>query len=240
MATSMLTGTLSSAGRANAAAITACYEGRHMRYKVNGKNLSLARLMLRGKNSDKRLKYIHVGPKGTSVITPNLIARVSLPDYEPEHSVPAIIPQIQIDELGRIPAGSDTSVDLPEGLPAVTQPAYLVPQLDKCFPAPELQTLSFTCNGDLLRKLLTVACEVSKDGDKTLRLRICRDINTLRIDTYRQPGDQEFCGILKGIEYEGNYIPGEPVGSLKPESKPVQRAMGLKVTSGRRFRGEGE
>lgn len=195
--------------------------------------------MVRGKNADKRMKYIHVGPKGTSVIGPHIVARVSLP--EPQTMAPAaIIPQAQVDELRRPPESADL-VELPEGLPAVTQPEYLVPQIDKCFPAPEHQTAEFTCNGDLLRKLLTVACEVSKDSDKTVRLRICGDFNTLRIDTYRQPGDQEFCGVLKGMEYAGDYIPGEPAAAApRTEKKPVQKAMGLKVATGRRFRGVGE
>lgn len=210
-----------------------------MSYRVNGRNLAVGRLMVRGKNADKRLKYIHVGPKGTSVVTPLTVARVSLP--EPQTLNPAaIIPQAEVDKIRLAPESNDT-VDLPEGLPAVTQPEYLVPQLEKCFPQPEHQSASFTCNGDLLRKLLTVACEVSKDSDKTVRLRICGDFNTLRIDNYRQPGDQEFCGVLKGIEYVGNYIPGE-AESIVPnaERKPMQKALGLKIAQGRRFRGVGE
>lgn len=237
----MPTGILSSVGLAkNVAAITDCDKVGHMSYRINGKNLSVGRLMVRGKEADKRLKYIHVGPKGTSVVTPNLVARVSLANYEPESSVPEIIPQSEIDALPRIPIGSEDSVELAKGLPAVTQPEYLVPQIDKCFPDPEDQTAVFTCNGDILRKMLTVACEVSKDSDKTLRLRLCGNTNTLRIDTYRQPGDQEFCGVMKGMEYDGSYIPGEPTGTTKPEIKPVQRAIGLKINVGRRFRGDGE
>jgi hypothetical protein len=150
-----------------------------MAYQVNGKNLSVGRLMVRGKHADKRLKYIHVGPKGTTVIAPEFAARVSLPEYHCSPSEPAaIIPQAQIDTLPRVLPGSDDTVVLPQGLPAVTQPEYVVPQVDKCFPAPEYQTATFTCNGDILRKLLTVACETSKDSQKMLRLRIC-GISTL-------------------------------------------------------------
>lgn len=218
-----------------------------MSFLVNGKNLALGRLMVRGKNADKRMKYIHVSSKGTSVITPEMVARVSLPADAGVSGfhVPAIIPQSELDKLRPLTTPeSDELIELPAGLPAVTQPEYVVPQIDKCFPAPEHTTGTFTCNADLLRKLLTVACEVSKDGDKTIRLRICADFNTLRIDGYRQPGDQDFCGVLKGIDYTGEYIPGElPTGyspTAKPEMKPTQRALGLKVNSGRRFRGTGE
>lgn len=210
-----------------------------MSYRVNGRNLSVGRLMVRGKEADKRLKYIHVGPKGTSVITPELAARVSLPDYCASTEVAALIPQGELDALPRV-VGDDTVV-LPEGRPAVTQPDYVVPQIDKCFPAPEHQTATFTCNAELLKKLLTVACEVSRDSQKLIRLRLCEDFNALRIDAYRQPGHQEFIAVLKGMDYEGNYIPGElPTNAPKVEKKPVQRALGLKVNVGRRFRGEGE
>lgn len=211
-----------------------------MSYRVNGKNLAVGRLMVRGKLADKRMKYIHVSAKGTTVITPHIVARVSLPEPPAFNELPVIIPQGEVDKV-RTPPESEALVELPKGLPAVSQPEYLVPQIDKCFPSPEHQTATFTCNADLLRKLLTVACEVSKDSDKTVRLRICSDFNTLRIDTYRQPDDQEFCGVLKGIDYEGDYIPGElPSDAPKVEKKPTQRALGLKVNVGRRFRGVGE
>lgn len=207
-----------------------------MGYRINGRNLSVSRLMVRGKNADKRLKYIHVGPKGTSVISTVAIARVSLPQSEPQPYVSALMPQEIIDET-RLPPESDDIIELPEGEPAINGPHYLVPQLDTVFPQSNYVTASFTCNGDLLRKLLTVACEVSQDGDKTLRLRICKDLNSLRIDTYRQPGDQEFCGVIKGIDYDGDYIPGDlPVGVPKVEKKPQQSGMMLKVSTGRRFK----
>lgn len=213
-----------------------------MSYRVNGKNLAVGRLMPRGKTADKRLKYIHVGPKGTSVVTPNVVARVSLPEvHYTSLNPPAIIPQEQIDAMPRLAPESEDIVELPEGLPACSQPQYLVPQVDKCFPEPQHQTAEFTCNADLLRKLLTVACEVSRDSDKVVRLRICGEYNTLRIDNYRQPGDQEFCGVLKGIEYVGDYIPGEaPSDTPKVEKKPVQKVIALKASTGRRFRGAGE
>ena len=192
-----------------------------MGYHVNGKNLAVGRLMVRGKNADRRLKYIHVGPKGTTVFTPQMVARVSLPGHESYHQPygSAVVPQAQIDALPKTPPESEASVELPEGETAITGPDFIVPQIEKCLPEPEYQTGVFTCNGDLLRKLLTVACEVSKDSDKTIRLRICEGLNSLRIDTYRQPGDQEFVGVLKGLEYDGEYIPGEkPNGKAREEA----------------------
>jgi hypothetical protein len=208
-------------------------------YKVNGKNLSVGRLMVRGKEGEKRLKYIHVGPKGTSVITPIVIARVGLPDVEQPVIPSAVISQATLDAI-KLPKPESTDIiELPEGEPAITGPTFLVPQIDKCFPGPEYQVAAFTCNAELLRKLLTVACEVSKDSDKTVRLRICNtgDTPSLRIDAYRTPGDQEFCGVLKGIDYDGGYIPGEAeVANMYAEKKPQQQGMVLKVSTGRKFK----
>src|SRR5216684_2733666 len=101
------------------------------KYRVTGKNLAVGRLIVRGKAADKRLKYIHVGPKGTTVITPIASARVSLPEGEPQPFGGVIIPQASIP---RVQYGE---LELPEGEPAVTGPNWIVPQLDKCFPGPE-------------------------------------------------------------------------------------------------------
>jgi hypothetical protein len=209
---------------------------------VNGKNLAVGRLMPRGKDSDiQRLKYIHVGPKGTTVVGPVVVARVSLPTESVGVETSRIIPQDAFDALDRPAPESDRLIDLPQGLPAVTGPHYLVPQIDRCFPDPQDISATFTCNGELLRKLLTVACEVCKDGDKTVRLRISESMNSMRIDAYRQPGDQEFCGVIKAMEYDGSYIPGElPTGMPKVEKKPQQSGLSLKTATGRRFRGDGE
>jgi len=209
-----------------------------MSYRVNGKNLAVSRLIVRGKDADKRLKYMHVGPKGTTVATPIAAVRVSLPEGEPQPLASAVIPQATLDNL---PKSNDDVVILPDGEPAQTGPKFLVPQIDKIFPGPEYTTVAFTCNGELLRKMLTVACEVSEDSEKTIRLRICKDLNTLRVDAYRLPGKQEFCGVIKGILYDGNYIPGElPSDVPKVEKRPQQQAVVLKVAQGRKFRGEGE
>ena len=209
-----------------------------MSYKVNGKNLSVGRLMVRGKDADKRLKFLHVGPKGTSVVTPIVVARVSLPDVEQDIQPSAVIPQDELDAMGRVAPEAPGTVNLPEGQPAITGPNFIVPQIDKIFPGPEFQVAAITVNADLLRKLMVIACECSEDSDKTVRLRVCNmgDTASLRIDMYRQPGEQEFCGVLKGIDYDGDYIPGEKEPGKKLEKKPQQQGMLLKVSTGRRFK----
>src|SRR5258708_28150298 len=145
-----------------------------------------------------------------AVVTPTMVARVSLPEKEKGMPLGTLLcPQADIDAIKRPGPESDEIVTLPVGEPAVTGPHYLVPKVDECFPTPDMQTHEFTVNGDLLRKLLTVACEVCDDSDKTMRLRFCQASNSLRIDTYRQPGQQEFVGVIKGMNYKGKYIPGD-------------------------------
>ncbi len=210
-------------------------------YTVNGKCLSVARLIPRGKDAENRLKYLHVNSKGVTAVSPEVVARVSLPEgvKQPQQSV--IYPQAALGNIDRPAPESDELVTLTGDQPAFTGPHYLVPMVDKCFPEPVDTTATFTCNGELLRKMLTVACEVCNDSNKTLRLRICDNGKALRIDTYRQPGEQEFCGVIKPMEYDGDYIPGEiPSGVKKVEKKPQQTGLLLKTSAGRKIRGEGE
>lgn len=218
-----------------------------MTYRVNGKNMSVRRMMGRGPKAEKRLKYVHVSPKGTTVVTPVIVCRVSLPeDTTPVNSfTPAVvIPQELLDSMDLPRPESTTLIDLPAGEPAVSGPTQLVPKIDTLIPDPSTQTNVFTCNADLLRKLLTVACEVCEDADKTVRLRFIQGMDgtdSLRIDSYAQPGKQEFVGVIKNITYTGKYIPGDNIAlGLVPEVKPVQKSLTLKVHSGRRFRGENE
>ena len=213
-----------------------------MSYRVNGKCLAVGRLMVRGKDADRRLKYLHCGSQGMTVVTQEVVARVSLPEQEKGLPLGTLLySQEKIDSIKRPAPESNEVVQLPEGEPAVTGPHYLVPQIDKCFPSPQEQTYAMTVNGDLLRKLLTVACEVCKDSDKTMRLRFCKETNSLRIDTYRQPGEQEFVGVIKGMKYTGNYIPGDASNDVPVvEQKPIQGNIVLSPSTGRKFRGENE
>lgn len=223
-------------------------------YQVNGKSLSVLRLMAKAKYPTpemteklKRLRYLHVGPDGTSVVTNMLAARVSLPDVSKGHQHEVIIPHDDITKIERPAPESPALVELPDGQPAITGPKWVVPDWTKVFPGPERQVAKFTCNADALRALLTSACEVCEDSDKTVTLRLCDSVGkdgrtrVLRMDTYTQPGDQSFCAILKEMEYDGNYIPGEPTANAsKPEAKPQQAGIVMNVVEGRRFRGEGE
>ena len=209
-----------------------------MAYRINGKNLSVARLMPRGKDGDARLKYLHAGPKGVTAISPEVIARVSMPKGQADVTS-TIWPQESVEKfLATSPTDLNDLVEVPEGLPAVTSPDFLVPQIDKVIPEPEMQDAFVTVNAELLIKVLKAACDVTTDADKTVRLRVHQEENVLRVDAYCQPGEQEFVAVLTGVEYTGNNIPGDRPSDApaKPEVKPIQQGLGLKSSTGRRFR----
>jgi hypothetical protein len=152
-----------------------------------------------------------------------------------------LYPQAEIDAMNRPAPESPAIVAMPEGEPAVDSARFMVPRIDQCLLEPDASMPSFIVNGDILKKLLTVACEVCNDSEKVMRLRYDKGTNALRIDTYRQPGEQEFVGVMKCMRYSGSFIPGEPASDMPvTEQKPQQGNLVLKLSTGRKFRGEGE
>jgi hypothetical protein len=214
-----------------------------MGYNINSKNLAVTRLMPRGPKAEKRLKYMHTGPKGTTCLTPSYLVRVSLPSDQPQPKFPVLYTQDEIDNLNGHSFQGGT-FDMGEGRPAVNGPAFIVPKIEDAIPDPADQIATFTCNGEILLKMLKVANEVCNDSQKPIRLRLYGKVNPddptqvgeLRMDTYRQEGAQEFLGILKGMEYYGNLIPGDKTHAPVKEEPPKQRTETLKVSTGRRFR----
>lgn len=219
-------------------------------YKLNGKSLSVNRLMVRGKDPKKappRMKCMIVGPKGSMVVTPSAVVRVSLPDAGSQfddNGKPIgtlVYSQDEIDALDRPQPESTTLVQMPEGQPAVDGPQFMVPKTDDVFFKQTPDMTTFTFNADKLRTLLTIASEVCEDSDKVTRLTFDVKGNQIRLDTYRQPGDQEFVAVMKGCKYTGEYIPSEKGDKpAQPEMKPEQQNLLLPVVAGRKFRGEGE
>ena len=220
-----------------------------MGYKLNAKNLAVNRLMPRGPKAEKRLKYMHASAKGTVCITPAYLVRVGLPAGECQPRLPVIFPQADIDnfdKLGQTQYRDGLAFDMGEGRPAGTGPEFLIPKIDDAIPDPADQTASFTCNGEILLKMLKIANEVCTDSDKPITLRFYGNSQhptdttqaaVLRIDSYRHPGEQEFLGVLKGQEYYGNLIPGNrPSDVPVKEEKPRQITETLRVATGRRFR----
>lgn len=211
-----------------------------MGYKLTNKNLAVTRLMPRGPKADKRLKYMHVSPQGTVCLTPSYLVRVSLPNV-PQPRLPVLHMQKQIDDGGWINHGTQHGepFDMGEGRPATNGPEHIVPRIDDAIPVPEDQTATFTCNAETLLKMLKIVNEVSEDSEKPIRLRLYGGENAteLRIDSYRQPGKQEFLGVLKCMEYYGSLIPGDKPSDMPvKEEPPKQMVETLKVSTGRRFR----
>jgi hypothetical protein len=208
-----------------------------LNYTVNGKNLAVGRLMPRGKDADSRLKHIVVSKDGTTVFHPQGIARVSLPAGVAQPAIPVLVPQAEVDKWN---IKTDERIDIPDEVtePGVTSPDYLVPNVKSIIPDPSLQYATFTVNGEILLKMLKIACEVCEDSEKAMRLRIYPHEGKMRIDTYRQPGQQEFVGVICELEYSGDYIPGDrPTGAPPvPEKKPVPKGIALKTETGRKFR----
>jgi hypothetical protein len=213
-------------------------------YKINAKNLAVTRLMPRGPKTDKRLKYMHTGPKGTTCLTPSYLVRVSLPFGEIQPRFPVLYTQGQVDALTSS-CWQGSTFDMGDGRPAANGPEYTVPKIDDVIPDPAEQVATFTCNGEILLKMLKIANDVCEDSNKPVRLRLYGRVNPddptqvgeLRIDTYRQPDAQEFLGVMKGMEYYGNLIPGDkPSDAPVKEEPPKQMTETLRVSTGRRFR----
>jgi hypothetical protein len=209
-----------------------------MAYRINGKNLAVARLMPRGINGEPRLKYLHANSKGVTSISPHVIARVSLPSTSSPVQ-PTIWPKETVDEFLKSASGDlNEAMVVDDGIEAVTSPEYIVPVIDKEIPEPGEETATFTVNAELLIKVLKAACDVTTDADKTVRLRVVPSRNRMRIDAYCQPGEQEFVAVINGMEYTGANIPGDAPSDAAPkaEMKPIQGNLGLKSNTGRRFR----
>jgi hypothetical protein len=196
-------------------------------YKLNSKNLAVKKLLPKGKDSP-RLKYIHASPKGTAVIQPSYLCRVSLPEHDQLLGDP-----IHISGPSYIqPVGKEDWIE------GKTSPEYLVPNIEMLIPNPNEQVFTITLDGDILERLLKVANEVNEEPLNTLRLRWCPDRGMLRIDTYAEKGEQTFLGLMRTINYSG-HIPGDVIkGHAKPKEKPVQLLTTLKSSEGRRFRSE--
>jgi hypothetical protein len=143
-----------------------------------------------------------------------------------------LIPQRVADKIDR-----SCTVRAEETVPAHTTPDYLVPEINSIIPDPDDQTATITVNGELLLKMLKAAVEVSEDPEKTIRIRHFPNEAKIRIDTYREPGQQEFIGVLCELEYYGDLIPGDRTGSIKPfAARPKAKGLLMRTDTGRKFR----
>lgn len=208
-----------------------------MEFTVNGKNLEVGRFMVRGKDADSRLKFLHFSKDGVTSFNPHGIMRVSMPAGEAQPALPVIVPQAEVDKW-KLKPEEKMSVPQDQTEPGVTSPDYLVPNAKTIIPDPETQEMTVCVNGEMLLKMLKTACAVCEDSEKTLKLRYFPKEGKLRIDTYAMPGQQQFCGVLMELDYPGDYVPGDKTGDgpVKVEQAPVQKELALLTEEGRKFR----
>jgi hypothetical protein len=202
-------------------------------FVLNEKCLAVKSFMPRGRGANNRLKYLAVSKQGVTAFHPQGIMRVSLPPDSPAPKRSMLIPQRVADKIDR-----SCTVRAEETVPAHTTPDYLVPEINSIIPDPDDQTATITVNGELLLKMLKAAVEVSEDPEKTIRIRHFPNEAKIRIDTYREPGQQEFIGVLCELEYYGDLIPGDKNEgiSMQKAGRPTPTSLTLRTDTGRKFR----
>lgn len=213
-------------------------------YRLTKKNFAVTRAMPRGADGNKRLKYMRVDRKGTTVADGQMIARVSLPLGE-QPSTPVIYPKAVVEKIAadnRTELNCAGQVLMDGELPASTTADHSVPDLERLIPGPADQLAEFVCDGEELLILLKAALDVSEDADRVVKLRICNKAGlgkALRIDTLTFPGQQSFLGVVKAMQYDGPHIGGEAddTTNFKSMDKAVKTPMPLIVSNGRKFRG---
>ena len=192
-----------------------------------------------GEGTDKRWKYIHVGPKGVTCTDTVSLIRVSIAapqiggDPEPE-----IFDYETAKKMSQGLRATDV-VTMPDGLPAKTTGQYTVPNHDVTIPKPEDQTATITVDAARLIELLKAAMEVTEHNKNLVRLRFYKDF--IRIDAHRDVGGQEFMGLLMWTNYNGNCIPGDSKKVLTGTNTPPPETANdghfkLPVYEGRKFR----
>jgi hypothetical protein len=203
------------------------------RYILNRKCFAALRAM--GKD---KWEYLYCSPKGVICTDTTSLIRVTLPKFPVDVNPPEAVifsAKTAKERESQVQDGKSTSVEMPAGEEAKSG-KYSVPNLEAGITGPDKQTASITINARSLINLLEAACEVTEHSRSLVKLRFCG--NSLRIDSHRLEGEQEFTGILMGIQYLGDKIPGEPTGKTinQPTETIDERKLSLPETQGRKFR----
>ena len=193
------------------------------RFILNRKCFAALRAM--GKD---RWEYLYCSPKGVIATDTTSLIRVSLPKQENCPTEPIIYGREAL-------AVAQLTENMPVGEEAKSG-KYSVPDLEAGIVSADKQTASITINAKSLINLLEAACEVTEHSKSLVKLRFCG--NSLRIDSHRLEGEQEFTGILTEVYYSGNMIPGDPKNNTnaQPTETVDERKLSLPETSGRKFR----
>jgi len=191
-----------------------------------------------GDGTDRRWKYIHVGPKGVTCTDTVSLIRVSLPASQLAGDPKAAI--FNYEQAKKLSANLKATevVTMPEGMPAKTTGQYTVPNHDVTIPRPEDQTATITVDAGRLIELLKAAMEVTDHNKHLVRLRFYKEF--IRVDAYRDAGAQEFMGLLMWTNYNGNNIPGDSkhvTSTNQPTPETAEDGhFKLPLYEGRRFR----
>jgi hypothetical protein len=194
-----------------------------------------------GEGTDKRWKYIHVGPKGVTCTDTVSLIRVTTPIVHGDANTPTEPAIFDFDQAKKLSKGlgASDSIPMPEGLPAKTTGQFTVPNHDVTIPRPEDQTATITVDAERLVELLKAAMEVTEHNKHLVRLRFYKDF--IRIDSHRDIGGQEFLGLLMWTNYNGKCIPGDSKKVITGTNKPTPETADdghfkLPVFEGRKFR----
>ena len=203
------------------------------RFILNRKCFAALRAM--GKD---RWEYLYCSPKGVIATDTTSLIRVTLPKYPVDvNPIEAVVFSRKVVEerANTLTENKVSSIEMPAGEEAKSG-KYSVPDLEAGIVSADKQTASITINAKSLINLLEAACEVTEHSRSLVKLRFCG--NSLRIDSHRLEGEQEFTGILMDVSYSGNMIPGDPKNNTnaQPTETIDERKLSLPETSGRKFR----
>jgi hypothetical protein len=204
------------------------------RWTLNKKAFAALRAI--GDGTEKRWKYIHVGPKGVTATDTVSLIRVSLPSQPlPDHPESAIFEYDEALTISKRLKVNQTT-EMPAGLPAKTTGTHTVPNHDVTIPSPGDQTATITVDAARLIELLKAAMEVTDHNKNLVRLRFYKEF--IRIDAHRDIGGQEFMGLLMWTKYNGNNIPGDcqKVATQPTPEDANDGHFSMPVFEGRKFR----
>lgn len=179
--------------------------------------------------------YAHVSTKGVTCTDTSALIRVSLP--KTLVSPPSEARVFPVEELRDFEETlPDDCIDtIGEGLEPKTGPRFSVPALDQGILDTKKEKASVAVDAKRLIDVLKAACVVTDHERSLIRLRIVG--NAIRIDAHRAENEQEFVGILMGINYNGACIPGDPTETGQNITETVdQTRLALPATEGRKFR----
>lgn len=224
------------------------------RYKLNRKCFAVTRALSTEPQHDEKWDYVYVGNGYVCCTNTTKFLRVSTPQpgnnsagltgtvfHDPQPTVPCIFPRQVIDEMRRKCHG-DNVVEMPEGLPAISNGKYSVPNFEYAVPKPEYEENCITITLKDLIDVCQTLVEVTDHDRKIGRLRICKigPKPLLRIDCHHDEGGQECTAIIMGTKYDGVNITGDRPENVPPPEKQsekfVEESIELPMETGRKFR----